>query len=124
MDIHDERRSEARLALHRTWNVSVESDVLGSRVAQVLDYSPSGIKLSLAAVSGLKPGSRLAIHHPGTSCSYVATVAWCRQQHSTTLVGAQLVQTAQPCARRVEDTLQRTGQTMATLWLNKKKQGL
>jgi hypothetical protein len=30
----------------------------------------------------------------------------------------------QLCARRVEDTLQRTGQTMATLWLNKKKQGL
>jgi hypothetical protein len=68
--IHDERRSEARSTLHRTWNVSVDSAVFGSRCAQVLDYSPSGIKLSLA------------------------TVAWCRQQQRTTTIGAELSKTA------------------------------
>jgi hypothetical protein len=94
VDIHDERRSEARSTLHRTWNVSVDSEVFGSRCAQVLDYSPSGIKLCLAAVSGLEPGMRLTIHHPGTSSSYVATVAWCRSQHRTTTIGAELVETA------------------------------
>ena len=93
MDIQDERRSEDRSTLHRTWNVSVECEVFGSRLAQVLDYSPSGIKLSLASISGLEPGTRLEIHHPGTSCCYVATVTWCQQQHNTTLLGAQLVDT-------------------------------
>ena len=94
MAIHDERRSEARSTLHRTWNVSVDSAVFGSRCAQVLDYSPSGIKLSLASVSGLEPGMQLAIHHPGTRCSYLATVAWCRQQQRTTTIGAELSKTA------------------------------
>jgi hypothetical protein len=93
VDIHDERRSEARSTLHRTWNVSVDSEVFGTRQAQVLDTSPSGIKLCLAVVSGLEPGMRLAIHHPGTSCSYVVTVAWCRHQHRTTTVGAELMET-------------------------------
>ena len=94
MDIHDERRSEARTTLHRTWNVSVDSAVFGSRCAQVLDYSPSGIKLSLASVSGLEPGMQLSIHHPGTRCSYLATVAWYHQQHRTTTIGAELSKTA------------------------------
>jgi hypothetical protein len=94
VDIHDERRSEDRSTLHRTWNVSVECEAFGSRQAQVLDYSSSGIKLSMAAVSGLEPGARLEIHHPGTSYSYVATVAWCDQQTSRITLGAELVETA------------------------------
>lgn len=94
MDTQDERRSEPRSTLHRSWNVSVDSEMFGSRLAQVLDYSPSGIRLSLAAVSGLEPGTRLVIHHPGTSCAYVATVAWCRHQNRTTIAGAHLVTSA------------------------------
>lgn len=94
MDIHDERRSEARSTLHRTWTVRVDSEVFGTRCAQVLDISPSGIKLCLTGVSELEPGMRLAIHHPGTRCSSMATVAWCRQQHRTTTVGAELVGSA------------------------------
>jgi hypothetical protein len=106
VDIHDERRSEARATLHRTWTVSVDSEVFGTRCAQVLDTSPSGIKLCLKAVSGLEPGVRLAIHHPGTNCSYLATVAWCQQQQQSTIVGAQI-----------------SVKEHATLGLNKKKQG-
>lgn len=95
MDIEDERRSEARSTLHRTWNVSIESEALfGFRLARVLDYSPSGIRLSLETLSKLEPGARLKIHHPGTNCSYTATVAWSQQQHRAILVGARLLETA------------------------------
>jgi hypothetical protein len=94
VEIEDERRSEARSTLHRTWNVSIESEVFGVRVARVLDYSPSGIRLSLEAVSKLEPGAQLKIHHPGTHCSYTATVAWSQQQHRAILVGARLLEAA------------------------------
>jgi hypothetical protein len=94
VDIEDERRSEARSTLHRTWNVSIESEAFGFRLARVLDYSPSGIRLSLETLSKLEPGARLKIHHPGTNCSYTATVAWSQQQHRAILVGARLLETA------------------------------
>lgn len=96
MQIHEERRLEPRSELHRIWNVSVESEIVGHRMAQVLDYSPSGMRLAVDGVAALKAGERLEIHYPGTNFSYVTTVAWCRQKHHKTLIGARLVATCTP----------------------------
>jgi hypothetical protein len=96
VQIHEERRSEPRSELHRIWNVSVESELVGHRMAQVLDYSPSGMRLAVDGVAELKAGERLEIHYPGTNFSYVTTVAWCRQKHRKTIVAARLVSSSTP----------------------------
>ncbi len=57
-----------------SWRVSVESDRLGQRRAQVLDYSASGMKLALDGVSDLRPGAPLDIHYHRTG--------WCIRQQS------------------------------------------
>jgi hypothetical protein len=94
VSITDERRFEPRTDLHRIWNVSVESELLGHRLGQVLDYSASGMRLALDGFSVLKPGEWLEIHYPGTGYSYRATVAWSRQKHRKTIVGARLLSAA------------------------------
>jgi len=94
MSIRDERRAEPRTELHRLWTVSVESDRLGQRRAQVLDYSASGIKLALDGVCDLRPGASLEIHYPGTGWSYQATIAWTKQDDTETILGARLLEAA------------------------------
>lgn len=63
---------------------------MGCRLARVLDYSQSGIRLSLTEDTSLRPGERLEIHHPGTNASYVATVTWLKQKPGQTIIGARL----------------------------------
>jgi len=94
MSIRDERRAEPRTELHRLWTVSIHSDRLGQRHAQVLDYSASGIKLALDGASDLRPGAPLEIHYPGTGCSYQATIAWTTQDDTETILGARLLEAA------------------------------
>ncbi|MBM5802000.1 MAG: PilZ domain-containing protein [Cyanobacteria bacterium K_DeepCast_35m_m2_023] len=93
MSIREERRGEPRKELHRIWTVSVESKLLGHRRAQLLDYSASGMRLALDGSSDARPGERLDIHYPGTSCSYRATIAWCRSSDTQTFLGAHLIET-------------------------------
>lgn len=94
MSIREERRCEPRTQLHRNWIVCVESDRFRHRRAQLLDYRASGMRLALEGENELRPGERLEIHHPGTSVTYLATVAWSQQEHRQTLVGAQLLEPA------------------------------
>ena len=92
MSVRKERRCDPRAELHRTWTVSVESDHIGQRQAQILDYSSSGMRLAFNGSSSLKPGDRLAIHYPGTNFSYEATVAWSQEEQNRTIAGACLLE--------------------------------
>lgn len=87
----DDRRSESRTELHRIWRLSVDSDTFAHRLGHVLDYSASGMRLCLDGDSVLRLGEQLQIHYPGTGFSYRVEVAWARQKHHQTIVGAHLL---------------------------------
>jgi hypothetical protein len=92
MSIREERRGEPRQELHRIWTVSVESDRFGHRRVQLLDHSPSGMRLALDGCSALQPGERLTIHYPGTNFRYVMKVQWTAIESSHTVIGARLME--------------------------------
>lgn len=98
MRIREERRAELRADLHRLWTVSVESELLGQRRAQVLDYSASGMRLAIDGNRDLFPGATVAIHYPGTGWSYQATITWATNDGKETVCGVQLKESA--CSMR------------------------
>lgn len=92
MSITEERRCEPRQELHRIWTVSVESDRFGRRQAQLLDHSPSGMRLALDGSSALRPGERLNLHYPGTNLRYGVKVQWTAIESSHTVIGVRLME--------------------------------
>lgn len=99
MSFSHDRRSEPRTDLHRLWNVSVQSDALGQRLGQVLDYSSSGMRIAVDGVSIVRQGERLEIQYPGTHLSYLATVAWSTPDQTKTIIGVRLLEAADAASR-------------------------
>jgi hypothetical protein len=86
-----ERRSEPRTTVHQSWNVRVESRLFAHRLGQVVDYSPSGMRLILDGAWALHPGDQIDIHYLGTSFSCLTAVCWSSEKNGQTVIGVQLL---------------------------------
>ena len=86
-----ERRSEQRSTVHQSWNVRVKSPFFSNRLGQVLDYSPSGMRLALDGAWALRPTDQIEIHYIGTSFSCLTTVCWSSEVNGQAVIGVHLL---------------------------------
>lgn len=91
MVVTSERRSEPRNSVHQLWNVRVESRLFTHQLAQVLDYSTSGMRLALDGAWTLQPGDQLDIHYLGTHFSRSTSVCWSSAMDGQTVIGVQIL---------------------------------
>ena len=81
----DERRTEPRLSVNEECIVKVIGDCIGECVAQILDYSKSGLSLILNSSVLLASGDEIEVHRLGTHSSTSLTIAW------SSISGQQLI---------------------------------
>ena len=91
MAVTPERRSEPRSTVHQVWNVRFECREFAIRICQVVDYSPSGMKLALDGSWDLYLRDQIQMHYLGTSFSCTTSVCWSTQMNNQTLIGVQVM---------------------------------
>ena len=96
MAVISERRSEPRTLVHQPWNVRIESRLFTHRLAQVVDYSLSGMRLVLDGEWVLQPGDQVDINYIGTSFACSTAVCWSSKTNGQTEIGVQLLNDSLP----------------------------
>lgn len=91
MAVTPERRSEPRSTVHQVWNVRVECRAFSNQLCQVVDYSPSGMKLVLDGAWDLHPKDQIQMHYLGVGFSCTTSVCWSTQMNNQTLIGVQVM---------------------------------